>query len=113
MPSKDVKPENILLTKASPICIRLADFGVATVASPSDLRALEDTEAIACSPGYGAPEIARQTRYSTPCDIWSTGITLVYLLQGRPPDTSGDIWSTGITLVYLLQGFGLQDGIPS
>ena len=35
---RDVKPENILLTKAAPICIRLADFGVATVASPTDLR---------------------------------------------------------------------------
>ncbi|GJN89439.1 hypothetical protein Rhopal_002425-T1 [Rhodotorula paludigena] len=74
---RDIKGSNILATKEGNI--KLADFGVATVAGgPAD-------SAVVGSPYWMAPEVVDQTGATLSSDIWSLGALVVELLTGKPP----------------------------
>jgi serine/threonine protein kinase len=75
---RDVKPENIMLTKES--AVKLADLGLAI----NESEWHEDME-ISGSPSYMSPEQFTGEKIDTRSDIYSLGITLYQLLAGKLP----------------------------
>ncbi|MCX6984269.1 MAG: serine/threonine-protein kinase [Lentisphaerae bacterium] len=90
---RDIKPDNIMLSKDG--SIKLADLGLAKE-THSD-SSLTDTEAheIMGSPAYMSPEQIRNfASVDTRADIYSLGATLFHMLTGKPPfegDTSVNV----------------------
>jgi serine/threonine protein kinase len=76
---RDVKAENVLLANADggPVCIKLADFGVAAVfthtARTKSQTAIRGTER------YYSPEKATSTAYGTKSDMWAVGCIIIEL----------------------------------
>lgn len=75
---RDIKPQNILLTKDN--ILKLTDFGFARY---FDVNTIVET--LCGSPLYMAPEIMKYKRYSIKVDLWSIGIILFEMLYGRTP----------------------------
>lgn len=78
---RDIKLDNILINKKEEgdYNVKIADFGMATFASPHSNGYLY----IKCgTPGYVAPEILRSEGYTDKCDIFSSGAVLFNLLTG-------------------------------
>ena len=73
----DIKPANIMLDEDKKN-IKLIDFGVSVRHNPNQLKNL------AGSVRYMAPEVF-EYNYDFKADIWSLGITLVFLLSGKHP----------------------------
>ncbi|CAL2052055.1 unnamed protein product [Caenorhabditis brenneri] len=100
---RDIKPDNLLLTKNG--TIRISDFGFARL-----YRTTDGTETLLSDKvgtrDYKAPELFKKEKYrGPPIDVWSSGITLVTLLTGVFPwdcaeqtDQSYNKWSTGSEL---------------
>lgn len=77
---RDVKPENILLSKPNDLTsIKLSDFGLASISLGLD------TSGICGTPEYIAPEILQNTRYNKKVDIWSVGCLAYYLVANETP----------------------------
>ncbi|XP_071282162.1 cyclin-dependent kinase-like 1 isoform X3 [Agelaius tricolor] len=76
---RDVKPENILITKHS--VIKLCDFGFARILTgPSDYY----TDYVATR-WYRSPELlVGDTQYGPPVDVWAIGCVFAELLSGMP-----------------------------
>ncbi|XP_041265877.1 cyclin-dependent kinase-like 1 isoform X2 [Onychostruthus taczanowskii] len=76
---RDVKPENILITKHS--VIKLCDFGFARILTgPSDYY----TDYVATR-WYRCPELlVGDTQYGPPVDVWAVGCVFAELLSGVP-----------------------------
>lgn len=88
---RDIKPQNLLLTPASPEemsrghplgvpILKVADFGFAR-SLPQALLA----ETLCGSPLYMAPEILRYEKYDAKADLWSVGAVLYEMAVGKPP----------------------------
>ena len=77
---RDVKPENILLTKDDQV--RIADFGVSTFVTDK-----EKLTPMAGTPAFLSPEVVREDRQlcGKPVDVWALGITVFALLFGKLP----------------------------
>jgi serine/threonine protein kinase len=76
---RDVKPANIMLTKAGRIY--LIDFGIARHYTPDQTR---DTAPLG-SLGYAAPEQYGKAQTTAQTDIYGLGATLQTLLTGKEP----------------------------
>jgi len=78
---RDLKPENLLLSnKSEEALLKLADFGLSTVAKGN--TALETN----CGTmTYVAPEVLRGVGYGKEVDLWSAGVITYILLSGYPP----------------------------
>ena len=82
---RDVKPENILLTKDGDTLV--ADFGIARALSTTDDR-LTETGLMVGTPAYMSPEQATGEReLDCRTDIYSLGVVLYEMLAGEPPYT--------------------------
>ncbi|XP_068328378.1 serine/threonine-protein kinase ATG1t-like isoform X1 [Pyrus communis] len=78
---RDLKPENILLSGTQDdVVLRVADFGLSRSLHPGDYA-----ETVCGSPLYMAPEVLQFERYDGKVDMWSVGVILFELLNGRPP----------------------------
>ncbi|MDT0327888.1 serine/threonine-protein kinase [Nocardiopsis lambiniae] len=77
---RDVKPANIMLTEDDRTV--LTDFGIANVDGNT---ALTQTGVYIGSPEYMAPERFEGERALPASDLWSLGVTLYALLEGRSP----------------------------
>ncbi len=84
---KDIKPQNIILTKEN--TIKILDFGIAETVRSSISR-INNIATMGTLP-YMAPEQILGESISTESDIYSFGITLYELLSGHPPFYRGDI----------------------
>jgi serine/threonine protein kinase len=75
---RDLKPANILVSKGT---YKIADFGLA--------KYLQDESQLlktrVGTPFYMAPQILKNERYTSKCDIWSLGIIFYQLLFGTLP----------------------------
>jgi len=79
----DIKAANILITGDGDV--RLADFGVSE--QLRDINHFIDALDYVGSPLFMAPEVIRKERYNNKADIWSLGITIIEMVEGRPPNT--------------------------
>lgn len=83
---RDVTPDNVLMIKASGReDIRLIDFGVAKHEYTS-YKTLDGS--IAGKPPYMSPEQCKGQKAGPKSDIYSLGIILFMLLEGKPPFSS-------------------------
>ena len=81
---RDVKPDNIMMTRASDV--RLIDFSLSSKA-PSSIAKLVSgkAKAIQGTRTYIAPELVRKKLPSAQSDFYSLGVCLFECLTGRPP----------------------------
>lgn len=84
---KDIKPDNILMTKGSEV--RVIDFSLASKADSAIGRMMTKKSNIAIqgTRTYIAPELIKRERLTPKADIYSLGISLFECLTGRPPFT--------------------------
>ncbi|XP_027900468.1 cyclin-dependent kinase-like 1 isoform X3 [Xiphophorus couchianus] len=76
---RDVKPENILLTKSG--VIKLCDFGFARILTGPE----DDYTDYVATRWYRAPELlVGDTQYGPPVDVWAVGCVFAELLSGNP-----------------------------
>lgn len=78
---RDLKPQNILLTKD--YTIKISDFGLAKTCESDTLL-----DTICGSPMYMAPEIMKYKKYDTKADLWSLGVIFYQMLTGKTPYTA-------------------------
>lgn len=81
---RDVKPSNVLITGTGRMGERavLTDFGIATAAGDATLT---QTGLVMGSPAYIAPERARGRVAGPASDLWSLGVTLYAMVNGKSP----------------------------
>ncbi|WP_081748554.1 serine/threonine-protein kinase [Nocardiopsis sp. CNT312] len=91
---RDIKPANIMLTDDERTVV--TDFGIANVDGST---ALTQTGVFIGSPEYMAPERFEGERALPSSDLWSLGVTLYALLEGRSPFKRDSI--TGIISAVL------------
>ncbi|WP_034488302.1 serine/threonine-protein kinase [Actinomadura oligospora] len=77
---RDVKPSNVLLAGGDRAV--LTDFGIATAAGDATLT---QTGLVMGSPAYIAPERARGRTAGPASDLWSLGVTMYAMVEGRSP----------------------------
>jgi serine/threonine protein kinase len=76
---RDVKAGNILLSRNGQI--KLADFGVS--AKLSTIHSKRDT--VIGAPYWMAPEVINAESHDGKADVWSLGISLIEMAEGKPP----------------------------
>jgi serine/threonine protein kinase len=82
----DVKPANILLDGSDTVL--LSDFGIVHLMQPEGQRAepsIKSPETLMGTPDYISPEQALGEDLDGRSDVYSLGVTLFFLLAGRPP----------------------------
>ena len=79
---RDLKPENICFTKLGNMennSIKIIDFGLSKYFKPKQKLETEVGSIL-----YMAPEVFKNN-YNEKCDIWSIGVILYFLIEGKPP----------------------------
>ncbi|XP_065647778.1 serine/threonine-protein kinase 36 isoform X3 [Hydra vulgaris] len=83
---RDMKPQNILLTKSGDV--KLCDFGFARAMSFQTLV----LTSIKGTPLYMSPELVEEKPYDHTSDLWSLGCILYELYVGSPPFYTNSIF---------------------
>ncbi|KAJ1901759.1 serine/threonine protein kinase [Kickxella alabastrina] len=102
---RDIKLENILLTDAHSMRVKLADFGLAKIVGDDTFM-----RTVCGTPMYVAPEVLtvnRTGRYDRQVDMWSLGVVIFICLSGRPPFSDQD--STISMREQILSGNAVYD----
>ena len=101
---RDIKPENVLLAHAEgPVCIKLADFGVAAVLNTVAGSALMSKTGTL---PYFSPERGNEQAYLCLCvcvllmSVSSSSLTLSHTLQAY--GAMADMWALGVMLIELV-----------
>lgn len=76
---RDIKSDNLLISKDGDI--KLADFGFAAQLKLAD--GIRNT--VVGTPYWMAPELIRGFDYDYKVDIWSSGIVIMEMCDGKPP----------------------------
>ena len=77
MAHRDLKPQNILLTKEGKL--KLSDFG--SVLDKTDKK--QDSTPL--TPAYGSPQQAKNQEHTDKCDVYALGCMFFQFLIGFPP----------------------------
>ncbi|MDX2816892.1 bifunctional serine/threonine-protein kinase/glutamate ABC transporter substrate-binding protein [Streptomyces sp. PA03-5A] len=77
---RDVKPHNILFRRDGRAV--LMDFGIATFEGAAQVTRVHETVG---TPQYLAPELANRLPPTPASDLWSLGVTLYEMVEGRAP----------------------------
>ena len=81
---RDIKPANILVSPKGDV--KVADFGLSQLTSgPMASPGLTQTGTTVGTPRYMSPEQIEGRAVDARSDLYSLGITLFYVLAGRPP----------------------------
>ena len=77
---RDLKPENFMFSSPEPDAeVKIIDFGLSTkFVKKSQMNDIVGT------PYYVAPEVLEGV-YTNACDVWSVGVILFIMLNGKPP----------------------------
>ena len=93
----DVKPSNLLLGREGEVV--LSDFGIAEIIGQAPAHPGRREGMVVGSPGYMAPELLQSGSPSPASDLWSMGVTLYTVLEGRAPFSGGDApWAVATVL---------------
>ena len=84
---RDIKPANIMLTKKDDV--KVTDFGIAKMMDQTGESTM--LGAVIGTPLYMSPEQVQGRPVDNRADIYSFGVLLYELLNGRPPFTEGDL----------------------
>jgi serine/threonine-protein kinase len=85
---RDVKPGNLLVSKAG--VIKISDFGLTKICSTRDTSLTVDDGSVLGTVDYLAPEQAMDSHEVDPrADVYSLGCTLYFALTGQPPFSTG------------------------
>ena len=79
---RDIKPDNVMLTKGSRGLLKIMDFGLAQLAESSKLTREGTTLG---TPTYMSPEQALGEPTDRRSDVWGLGVVLYEMVAGRPP----------------------------
>lgn len=83
---RDIKPANIMISKDGEI--KISDFGIAKMLESADATMIGS---VIGTPLYMSPEQVRGLPVDNRADIYSLGITIYELLNGKPPFFEGDL----------------------
>jgi eukaryotic-like serine/threonine-protein kinase len=86
---RDVKPSNLMRLDGTGV-VKVADFGLAKPAAPSDDPGLTAQGIVVGTPDYIAPEQARGEPIDARVDLYALGCSLYFLLTGTPPFRKGN-----------------------
>ena len=85
---RDIKPDNILVTKRG--LVKVADLGLAK-ATDDDMSMTQSGTGLG-TPHYMPPEQARNAKYvDARCDIYALGCTLYHFVTGKLPFAGGSV----------------------
>jgi serine/threonine protein kinase len=84
---RDLKPSNIIVERASPIQLKLLDFGIAKMLQQDGGTNATCTGLVLGTPATMAPEQAagHSADVGPQTDLYSLGVTMFWMLTGRPP----------------------------
>ncbi len=80
---RDVKPENILLTKKGEV--KVADFGLSRCFAEEAQQSITQSQVSMGTPLYMSPEQVERKTVDTRTDIYSFGVTCYQMFAGTPP----------------------------
>lgn len=83
---RDIKPKNILIHQGN---IKISDFGVAKMINEHNFD--KETTTFSGTVQFMSPQILRQDKYTFQTDIWSTGISIYFLVFRKMPWSSGKV----------------------
>jgi len=91
----DVKGQNVLVTEKG---VKISDLGCA--------RRVGEVSAIAGTPAFMSPEVARGEQQGFPADVWALGCTVLEMITGKPP------WHGGGDPAGVIYRIGFSDELP-
>lgn len=107
---RDLKPSNLLYASMnqSPDSLKLCDLGFA-----KQLRADNGLLMTPCyTANFVAPEVLKRQGYDLACDIWSLGVLLYIMLEGKTPFASSPNDSPEMILARIGSGhIDLETGV--
>ena len=87
---RDVKPQNVLVTRAGDV--KVGDFGIARAESASSMTG----DAVLGTAAYMSPEQAAGRPVDSRSDLYSLGVVMYEMLTGETPFAAGDAISAAV-----------------